>query len=67
VATAYLHTPLPQPARWNNARALEAADRVVLEHAHEAHVAGVAAIWMSCGRGCSFRLSSRPDRRAERL
>ena len=42
VATAYLHA-IAAASEVDNARALEAADRVVLEHAHEAHVAGVAA------------------------
>jgi outer membrane protein TolC len=42
VATAYLHA-IAAASEVDNARALEAADRVVLEHAHEAHVAGVVA------------------------
>jgi len=42
VATAYLHA-IAAESEVDNARALEAADRVQLNHAHEAHVAGVVA------------------------
>jgi outer membrane protein TolC len=42
VATAYLHA-IAASSEVDNARALEAADRVQLSHAHDAHVAGVAA------------------------
>jgi outer membrane protein TolC len=42
VAMAYLHA-IAAASEVDNARALEAADRVQLSHAHEAHVAGVVA------------------------
>jgi len=42
LATAYLHA-IAASSEVDNARALEAADRVQLSHAHDAHVAGVAA------------------------
>lgn len=41
VATAYLHA-IAASSEVDNARALEAEDRVLLEHAHEAHLAGTA-------------------------
>ena len=42
VATAYLHA-IAASSEVDNARALEAADQVLVRHAHEAHVAGVIA------------------------
>jgi outer membrane protein TolC len=42
VASAYLHA-IAAASEVDNAKALEAADRVQLDHAHEAHLAGVAA------------------------
>jgi outer membrane protein TolC len=42
VASAYLHA-IAASSEVDNAKALEAADRVLFEHAHEAHQAGVAA------------------------
>jgi outer membrane protein TolC len=42
VASAYLHA-IAASSEVDNAKALEAADRVQLDHAHEAHLAGVAA------------------------
>ncbi len=42
VATAYLHA-IAASSEVDNARALEAEDRVLLEHAHAEHVAGTAA------------------------
>ncbi len=42
VASAYLHA-IAAESEVDNAKALEAADRVLLEHAHEAHLAGVVA------------------------
>jgi outer membrane protein TolC len=42
VASAYLHC-IAASSEVDNARAMEAADRVQLSHAHEAHVAGVVA------------------------
>jgi len=42
VATAYLHV-IAAAAEVDNAKALEAEDRVLLNHAHEAHQAGTGA------------------------
>jgi outer membrane protein TolC len=42
VASAYLHA-IAAASEVDNARALEAADQVLVRHAHEAHEAGVAA------------------------
>jgi outer membrane protein TolC len=42
VASAYLHA-IAASSEVDNAKALEAADRVLFDHAHEAHQAGVAA------------------------
>jgi len=42
VASAYLHA-IAASSEVDNARALEAADQVLVSHAHDAHVAGVAA------------------------
>jgi outer membrane protein TolC len=42
VAAAYLHA-IAATSEVDNARSLEAADQVLVRHAHEAHVAGVVA------------------------
>jgi len=42
VATAYLHA-IAAASEVDNAKALEAEDQVLLNHAHDAHVAGTAA------------------------
>jgi outer membrane protein TolC len=42
VATAYLHA-IAAASEVDNAKALEAEDQVLLNHAHEAHLAGTAA------------------------
>ena len=42
VASAYLHA-IAAESEVDNARALEAADQVLVRHAHEAHKAGIAA------------------------
>ena len=42
VASAYLHA-IAAESEVDNAKALEAADQVLVRHAHEAHVVGVAA------------------------
>jgi hypothetical protein len=58
VAIAYLRA-IADESEVENAKALVAQAQLLFDHAHAAHVAGWRRIWMSCGRACSCRRSSR--------